>query len=1181
MANSTVAGADISLSCETSFDERTVQGLSEVAAEAARLRSVSSPILSDALRSRQLLEQSASLLVARVRLPGRSLNSLHLRLGAVEAHYHLPRELARRLSAVRRQLNAVVHSDGPLPFNPEDVWTAADTLLALCKHFGIQPPAAQSGSLIREADDAQSESLEVIAPALPALATTGSSPSRVTSDALVLPVEPDFSAIQRLQVLRVETIDGGGLLLGCRHEEFDDSVLIELGLEWSTVIPPVSSTICTHKLQRMSQGNWKTSHDSLLVLEPDVLIHATDVANSFISDGTSPLVGMAGAMDRSSSSWKSVMGTIANAVLDDLVTSADPASPQRCVDQELANRALDLAQLSTEDEQQVVSGLQQQLPALTVIADRLRPRTPSIEQTLMSATYGLHGRPDYIVRGDSATMAVDLKSGSSPSTSVVPRHRAFAGCSGVWEDNAAQMICYRLLLRSAMGVEAETYPCYSQAVMSELKKGKLPLAALKVGLRQIQPSSEAERAVIIARNEIVALELAMLVPGSHTLAVAPTPPAKVADFKKPGMYRAARCAALAQRPPEAGAARAIWELIVRVMRALWTERLGNDDPHQLGESMASFWLETSMRKKAESHAAIGYLTPLIEQSDRAAGRYEFRFDQPGASDADRSTLQTNNLRKEDRVILFPHDGDRVAPLQGPLLKGSVAGLSHENGSLHVIIKVFSKSAWDDLRRHTHWAMQHDVDDSLAKAPLASLVPLLGDDSTERRVKVLLGLEPPAPPSADWAESERLRIEADGPDGDPLEPLAVRAASTSDYFLIQGPPGTGKTSRLLPAIIKSLAPSESQPVLALAFTNRAVREMRKALGSGERDASKPVFMLDPLYERGKSENDGAAIESAAALRGRLARTQIFVMTVASALKHLDLIKKKRFQTIIVDEASQLLDTQLLGILALGQRSILIGDENQLPPVQRDENPLPSTFERLLKICRDNAWSYAFGWLTKQYRMHEEIQRFPSEQFYNSRLKVADRPRQARPGMWGELAQRPEGHWSNALFEKRVAFVAVPEDDYRQRLTHAGEAQIVARIAREIQSRLPDKLRADPKAVGIIAPFRRQVAEIRRALGEDGTIDMDTVERFQGSERHVVIYSCTADDEAERLATANLSSEEDVDRKFNVTITRSREHLIVVGHAETLKQGKHTRAFLDHVRRHGRWVESAAIPLDDTN
>jgi hypothetical protein len=76
-----------------------------------------------------------------------------------------------------------------------------------------------------------------------------------------------------------------------------------------------------------------------------------------------------------------------------------------------------------------------------------------------------------------------------------------------------------------MGVEAETYPCYSQAVMSELKKGKLPLAALKVGLRQIQPSSEAERAVIIARNEIVALELAMLVPGSHTLAVAPTPPA--------------------------------------------------------------------------------------------------------------------------------------------------------------------------------------------------------------------------------------------------------------------------------------------------------------------------------------------------------------------------------------------------------------------------------------------------------------------------------------------------------------------------------------------------------------------------------------------------------------------------------------------------------------------------------
>lgn len=1179
MAHSTVAGAIDSFTSGTSLDGSAAKKLRTVAEEAARLRALSAPTRDDALESRQLLEQSASALVARLRLPGRSRQNLHLRLGAVEAHYSLPRELARRLSAVRRRLNAVIHNSGPLPFAPQDAWTAAEALLALCQHFDIEPPTEQPAFLPGDTEDAPGVALDLTTPpSVPVPAATAPVTGPVVGDALVVQVEPDFAAIERLQVLRVESVDGPGLLLECRHEDLDDPVQIELGPEWSTVIPPVSSTICTHKLQRVSVGRWETSRNSLVVLEPDVLIHATGVADSFASDSTSPLAGMAGAMDSSSSSWNSVLGTIANAVLDDLVTSSDPISPQHCVDQELADHSLDLAQLSAEDEQQVVSGLQQQLPALTAIAERLRRHTTSVEQTLMSATYGLHGRPDYIVRGESITTAVDLKSGTSPSASASSRHPAFAGGAGVWDNNAAQMICYRLLLRSVMGVDVDTYACYSRAVKSEIEKGRPPLAALSAGLRQVRSSVEAERAVIIARNELVAFELAMLMPGSRIFAVAPRPPATVPPYRRTGVNRAERCAVLAQRPPHGGAARIIWQLIGRVMRALWTERLGNDDPRQLGESMASLWLETSMHGKARAYSAIGYLTPLMDESDPAAGRYEFRFDHASIRAEDRDTLQSSNFRKEDRVILFPHEGDTVAPLQGPLFKGTVVAVSLESGSLHATIKVYSKSAWKQLREHAHWAMQHDTDDSLAKAPLPSLVPLLEDGSAEQRVSVLLGLEPPAPPSSDWKERERLESEASGSDADPLKHLAIRAATAADYFLIQGPPGTGKTSRLLPEIIANLGPTASNPVLALAFTNRAVREMRKALERDDCKPSKPEFRLDPLYRRGESENEGAATEAAEVLRGRLARTQVYVMTVSSALRRLDLIRRKRFQTIIVDEASQLLDTQLLGILALGQRSILIGDENQLPPVQREEDPLPSTFERLLTVCRDKAWTYAYGRLTKQFRMHEEIQRFPSEQFYESQLKAGDAGRQTRPGMWKELAPRPEGHWSNALFRKRVAFVAVPKDEHPQRLSHAHEARIVAQIARDIQSRLPEKLRADRRSIGIIAPFRRQVAEIRQALGGDEAIAVDTVERFQGSERHVVIYSCTADDEAERLATSALSSEEDVDRKFNVTITRPREHLIVVGHAETLQQGDHTRAFLEHVKHHGCWVASEAIPLD---
>ena len=51
-----------------------------------------------------------------------------------------------------------------------------------------------------------------------------------------------------------------------------------------------------------------------------------------------------------------------------------------------------------------------------------------------------------------------------------------------------------------------------------------------------------------------------------------------------------------------------------------------------------------------------------------------------------------------------------------------------------------------------------------------------------------------------------------------------------------------------------------------------------------------------------------------------------------------------------------------------------------------------------------------------------------------------------------------------------------------------------------------------------------------------IDVGTVKDLQGSERHVVLCPWIAYNKAERLATAKLSSEEDVDQKFDVTITR---------------------------------------------
>ncbi|MEL6720631.1 MAG: C-terminal helicase domain-containing protein, partial [Bacteroidota bacterium] len=93
-----------------------------------------------------------------------------------------------------------------------------------------------------------------------------------------------------------------------------------------------------------------------------------------------------------------------------------------------------------------------------------------------------------------------------------------------------------------------------------------------------------------------------------------------------------------------------------------------------------------------------------------------------------------------------------------------------------------------------------------------------------------------------------------------------------------------------------------------------------------------------------------------------------------------------------------------------------------------------------------------------------------------------------------------------------------------------------------------------SIGIITPYRAQIAQIRDTL-KDANIDLnlltiDTVERYQGGARDIILISLCTNSLSQLQSLVSLS-DDGVDRKLNVALTRARTHLIVIGNEDLLQ------------------------------
>jgi len=200
---------------------------------------------------------------------------------------------------------------------------------------------------------------------------------------------------------------------------------------------------------------------------------------------------------------------------------------------------------------------------------------------------------------------------------------------------------------------------------------------------------------------------------------------------------------------------------------------------------------------------------------------------------------------------------------------------------------------------------------------------------------------------------------------------------------------------------------------------------------------------------------------------------------------------------------------------------------LPPVVRAENDLTeSLFERLIDEHPD-----AGVMLDRQYRMAQRVQAYASREFYDGQLRPATGEVAAQ-----RLSDLPEADVSALPDHLRdpVTMIDVPGDGSRH--TDAAEAERVAETVEAFAAAGVE--RGD---IGVIAPFRAQVAEISRRVPDAVTVD--TVDRFQGSSKEVILVSF--------VASGDLDSPifEDY-RRVNVALTRAKRSLVLVGDADAL-------------------------------
>jgi len=323
-----------------------------------------------------------------------------------------------------------------------------------------------------------------------------------------------------------------------------------------------------------------------------------------------------------------------------------------------------------------------------------------------------------------------------------------------------------------------------------------------------------------------------------------------------------------------------------------------------------------------------------------------------------------------------------------------------------------------------------------------------------------------------------------------------------HLVIQGPPGSGKTwtaGRLIARLV-----AEGKSVGVASTSHRAIHKLLAEVEAAAAERG-VAFRGVKKASRGNAESefDGRLVENvfdnADCAGGDVVGGTAWLFA--------DDRHERRFDYLFVDEAGQVSLADACAMATSARSVVLVGDPQQLDQVLQGSHPGGSELSVLRHLMGEHATIPPDRgiFLERTFRLHPDVCDFVSEEFYEGRL---------RPAAVAAARTTPLG--------TGLRWIPVPHAGNRQDSREEADA-VRAEIARLLSAGV------EPGEIKVVAPFNAQVDLLESLLPEG--IEVGTVDKFQGQEARVVLYSMAS------------SSGEDVPRGLDFLLSRNRFNVAV--------------------------------------
>ena len=587
-------------------------------------------------------------------------------------------------------------------------------------------------------------------------------------------------------------------------------------------------------------------------------------------------------------------------------------------------------------------------------------------------------------------------------------------------------------------------------------------------------------------------------------------------------------------------------------------RFGSSEKEASG--FAAAWQCTTAEKR-EVGSILTDLQLLSTEADKEHHGVKHLHLALPTADENEEVAAPPNFRAGDIVVLYRYETAREPDLRRDMVFRATVSQLLEDEIVVTLREAQTDPKVFSLREGQSWAIEPDFMDAGTQSFYRGLYDLLTGPA-DRRAWVLGQRQPTFDASA-----ELLTL----PENEELTELVRKAKAARDLFLLVGPPGTGKTSKGLMSLLREELADPTAQVLLGAFTNRAVDEICGKLVEAHIDFVRVGNEMNcaPAYRPYLLDAQTRTLKQLDEVKQLVQNVRVVVGTTLSLSSAVTKMTGKHFSLAIIDEASQLLEPHLLPLimahtdgLPLIDRFVLIGDHRQLPAVVQQPAAESLVSEPELRAMGVTDCRRSF--------FERFIERIPEPCRHDFTRQGACTPRW--PISPADNSTKANSVPSPSPTKKRRSPCrASPSTTARPTLWswatspkgNPAEARLIARLSVEEYERFAAQNgRFDPrKDLGIIVPYRRQIALVRNALlqsahPELADVTIDTVERFQGSECNTIIYGFTVSRASQLAFLCGTQFEDEcgqwVDRKLNVALTRARERMLIVGHRPLLER-----------------------------